>query len=73
MSADELLDLRADMAAGRGHVEITDGTFSLAEHDEFLAANAEDIAATRAAMEAARSEERERWAAAGEFARKESA
>ncbi|MEX3766039.1 carboxyltransferase domain-containing protein, partial [Mycolicibacterium fortuitum] len=73
VSADELLDLRADMAAGRGHVEITDGTFSLAEHEQFLAANAEDIAATRAAMEAARSEERERWAAAGEFVRKESA
>ncbi|OLP04001.1 urea amidolyase [Mycolicibacterium porcinum] len=73
VSADELLDLRADMAAGRGHIEITDGTFSLAEHEKFLAANAEDIAATRAAMEAARSEERERWAAAGEFVRKESA
>lgn len=73
VSADELLDLRADMAAGRGHIDITDGTFSLAEHEQFLAANAEDIAATRAAMEAARSEERERWAAAGEFVRKESA
>ncbi len=47
VSAEELLDLRADMAAGRGHVEITDGTFSLAEHEQFLAANAEDIAATR--------------------------
>ncbi|WP_454789214.1 5-oxoprolinase/urea amidolyase family protein [Mycolicibacterium lutetiense] len=73
VSAEELLDLRADMAAGRGRVEITDGTFSLAEHDQFLAANADDIASTRAAMEAARGEERERWAAAGEFARKESA
>lgn len=73
VSADELLDLRADMAAGRGQVEITDGTFSLAEHERFLAANAEDIALKRAAMEAARSEERERWAAAGEFVRKESA
>ncbi|CRZ15403.1 5-oxoprolinase/urea amidolyase family protein [Mycolicibacterium neworleansense] len=73
VSADELLDLRADMAAGRGVVEIADGTFSLAEHEQFLAANADDIAATRTAMEAARAEERERWAAAGEFARKESA
>ncbi|MGV0814179.1 5-oxoprolinase/urea amidolyase family protein [Mycolicibacterium boenickei] len=73
VSAEELLDLRADMAAGRGCVEITDGTFSLAEHEQFLAANAEDIAATRATMEAARAEERERWAAAGEFVRKESA
>lgn len=73
VSAEELLDLRADMAAGRGRVEITDGTFSLAEHEHFLTANAADIAATRAAMETARTEERERWAAAGEFARKETA
>ncbi|OBG80745.1 urea amidolyase [Mycobacterium sp. E802] len=73
VSAEELLDLRADMAAGRGHVEITDGTFSLAEHEHFLAANAESIAVTRAAMEAARAEERQRWETAGEFARKESA
>ena len=72
VSAEELSDLRADMAAGRGQVEITDGTFSLAEHEQFLAANAEDIAVTRATMEAARGEERERWAAAGEFVRKES-
>lgn len=73
VSAEELLDLRADMAAGRGRVEITDGTFSLAEHEQFLDANAEDIAATREVMEAARAEERGRWSAAGEFARKESA
>jgi urea carboxylase len=73
VSAEELLDLRADMAAGRGHVEITDGVFSLAEHDAFLAANADDIAATRASMAAARAEERQRWSAAGEFVRKESA
>jgi urea carboxylase len=71
VSAEELLDLRADMAAGRGHVDITDGVFSLAEHDAFLAENADDIAATRAAMEAARAEERRRWSAAGEFVRKE--
>ncbi|OMC41277.1 urea amidolyase [Mycobacterium sp. GA-1841] len=73
VSPEELLDLRADMAAGRGHVDITDGTFSLAEHEQFLAANADDIAATRAKMEIARAEERQRWATAGEFARKESA
>ncbi|MGV0771687.1 5-oxoprolinase/urea amidolyase family protein [Mycobacterium syngnathidarum] len=73
VSAEELLDLRADMAAGRGRVDIADGTFSLAEHEQFLTANADDIAATRTAMEVARSEERERWSAAGEFARKVSA
>ena len=73
VSADELLDLRADMAAGRGSVQITEGTFSLAEHEQFLAINADDIAATRVAMESARAEERERWSAAGEFATKQSA
>lgn len=73
VSADELLDLRADVAAGRGRVDITEGEFSLAEHDAFLATNAEDIAAKRAAMEAAHAEERTRWDAAGEFAAKVSA
>ena len=33
VSADELMDLRADMAAGRGTVQIVDGEFSLAEHE----------------------------------------
>ncbi|MCX5041842.1 5-oxoprolinase/urea amidolyase family protein [Aldersonia sp. NBC_00410] len=74
VSAEELTDLRADMAAGRGTVDITDGEFSLAEHDRFLAANAADIDAKRTRMEQARAEERQRWADAGEFAapRKES-
>lgn len=67
VSADELMDLRADMAAGRGTVEIVDGEFSLAEHQKFLAENAADIAAKRQLMEAGRAEERTRWADAGEF------
>ncbi|MEE4024166.1 5-oxoprolinase/urea amidolyase family protein [Gordonia sp. PKS22-38] len=70
VSADELLDMRADVAAGRGDsVRISDGSFSLAAHQEFLDQNAEDIAATRGAMEFARAEERERWSQQGEFAR----
>lgn len=68
VSADELLDLRADLAAGRGTVEITDGTFSLAEHQRFLDGNADAIAAKRSAMEASRAEERQRWFDGGEFA-----
>jgi urea carboxylase len=70
VSADELLDLRADMAAGRGHVEITDGTFSLADHQQFLTDNAADIKVERTAMEIARTEERRRWSDGGEFATK---
>ncbi len=73
VSAEELLDLRADMAAGRGSVDITEGTFSLAEHDRFLAENAEDIAAFRARQAAAFSAERDAWERAGEFDRAERA
>lgn len=68
VGADELLDMRADVAAGRGDsVRITEGTFSLAEHERFLADNADAIAASRTTMEYARAEERERWSLAGEF------
>ncbi|MGC4961783.1 5-oxoprolinase/urea amidolyase family protein [Gordonia sp. DT101] len=69
VSSDELLDMRADVAAGRGDsVRISDGSFSLAEHQQFLDENATDIATRRATMEAARAEERERWSRQGEFA-----
>lgn len=73
VSAEELLELRADMAAGRGTVDITDGTFSLAEHDRFLADNAEDIAAFRAQQATAFAAERAAWERAGEFDRAERA
>ncbi|MET1037607.1 MAG: urea carboxylase [Aeromicrobium sp.] len=70
---EELLDLRADLAAGRGRLDITDGTFSLAEHEEFLAANADSIAQFRAQQGAAFSAERTAWEEAGEFDRAEQA
>ncbi|KAA0091485.1 urea carboxylase [Mycolicibacterium sp. P1-18] len=73
VTAEELLDLRADMAAGRGSVDVTDGTFSLAEHERFLAANAESIAEFRAVQATAFAAERAAWAAAGEFDRAERA
>ncbi|OBF46461.1 urea carboxylase [Mycolicibacterium monacense] len=73
VSAEELLDLRADLAAGRGTVEITEGTFSLAEHERFLARNADSITEFRARQSAAFSAERAAWAAAGEFDRAERA
>jgi urea carboxylase len=69
VGAEELLDLRADVAAGRGHIEITDGEFSLAEHQAFEAANADSIAAFRAQQATAFGTERAAWAAAGEFDR----
>ncbi|RPA57176.1 5-oxoprolinase/urea amidolyase family protein [Gordonia oryzae] len=69
VSAEELLDMRADVAAGRGDsVRITDGMFSLSAHQQFLDAHADEIDATRGAMESARAAERERWSQGGEFA-----
>ncbi|MEZ0385002.1 5-oxoprolinase/urea amidolyase family protein [Mycobacterium sp. pW045] len=66
---DELLQLRADTAAGRGRVAITDGEFSLADHQQFLAGNAEAIAEFRRRQTAAFATERTAWHAAGEIAR----
>jgi urea carboxylase len=73
VTADELLDLRADLAAGRGSVDITPGTFSLAEHQRFLADNAASIEEFRGQQSAAFAAERAAWAAAGEFDRAERA
>ncbi|WP_456787801.1 urea carboxylase [Cellulomonas sp. P5_C5] len=69
VGADELLDMRADMAAGRLDVAIDPGTFSIAEHQRFLAENAPDIEAFRAQQASAFGAERDAWAAAGEFDR----
>ncbi|WP_416276423.1 5-oxoprolinase/urea amidolyase family protein [Mycolicibacterium sp. J2] len=69
VSADELLDLRADMAAGRGQVQIADGTFDLGDYRGFLAAHADSIAAFRAQQATAFGAERQAWDRAGEFRR----
>jgi urea carboxylase len=73
VSPEELLDLRADLAAGRGSVDIVDDTFSLAEHQRFLDENAASIEAFRERQQAAFSAERTAWEAAGEFDRAEAA
>jgi len=67
VGAEELLDLRADMAAGRLALDIDDGSFTLADHLAFLEREAEPIAAFRAQQAAAFGAERAAWAAAGEF------
>ncbi len=65
---EELLELRAETSAGgAGGVHVTDGSFSLAEHEAFLAANADSIAEFRASQSVAFASERTAWAAAGEF------
>ncbi|MBY6413465.1 5-oxoprolinase/urea amidolyase family protein [Rhodococcus sp. BP-252] len=69
---EELMDLRADTAAGRGNggVEIADGEFSLADHEQFLAAHADSIDSFRATQSIAFDAERAAWSAAGEFTKK---
>jgi urea carboxylase len=67
VGANELLELRADMAAGRLALEIEDGSFTLADHLAFLAREAGSIAAFRERQAAAFGAERAAWAAAGEF------
>ncbi|RZS87548.1 urea carboxylase [Motilibacter rhizosphaerae] len=67
VSAEELLDLRADTAAGRHDVRIDDGSFALADYEAFLADNAGSIAEFRAQQAEAFGAERDAWAAAGEF------
>jgi urea carboxylase len=69
VSAEELLDLRADMAAGRGHVDIAGGEFSLAAYTDFLAADADGIAAFRQQQSVAFAAERSAWDRAGEVQR----
>ena len=69
VSAEELLDLRAEVDAGRGDFRTEEGRFALAEYEEFLAAEAESIQAFRSTQQAAFSAEKDRWRAAGEFER----
>ncbi|GAB3970154.1 urea carboxylase [Actinoallomurus acanthiterrae] len=69
VSADELRELRADMAVGRLDLKIEEGEFSLAEYDRFLAANAGSIERFRARQAGAFAAERAAWEAAGEFTR----
>ncbi len=71
VTADELQEMRAEMAAGRLELAIEDGEFSMAEYQEFLDANAESINAFKAVQGAAFANERSDWEAAGEFDRQE--
>ena len=67
VSAEELLDLRAQSSAGQLELDITDGEFKLASYQQFLADNAPSIAEFRSRQSAAFEAERRAWAAAGEF------
>ncbi|GAC1639576.1 MAG: 5-oxoprolinase/urea amidolyase family protein [Mycobacterium sp.] len=68
VSAEELLDLRADMARGHGEIKIVDGEFSLAHYRDFLTRNAASIDGFRQRQTQAFRVERQAWLDAGEFA-----
>jgi urea carboxylase len=67
VSAEELLELRAETDAGRGDFETIDGTFSIAEYERFLHVNAASIADFRGRQSRAFEQEKERWRQSGEF------
>ncbi|GIH61757.1 5-oxoprolinase/urea amidolyase family protein [Microbispora siamensis] len=71
VTAEELLELRADLAAGRFEPKIEEGVFRLADHHRFLAEHAGSIAAFRERQAAAFAAERAAWQASGEFDRAE--
>jgi urea carboxylase len=73
VEAEELLEMREAMAAGKLDVRIEDGEFSLAEHQDSLAAEAESIETFGAHQREAFAAERAAWEASGEFAREETA
>ncbi|NEE04154.1 urea carboxylase [Phytoactinopolyspora halotolerans] len=73
VSPEELLDMRAEVAAGRRELDAESGVFSLAEYRRFLADNAASIARFRDRQAAAFGAERAAWEAAGEFDRQEAA
>ena len=73
VSADDLLDARADMAAGRLDVRIEPGAFRLADYERLLTDNAGSIAEFRERQAAAFAAERDVWERAGEFEPREDA
>ncbi|MGW4325325.1 5-oxoprolinase/urea amidolyase family protein [Nocardia sp. NPDC004573] len=67
VEAEELLDLRADFAAGDVRVRAEDGEFRLADYRAFLAENAASIESFRAKQAEAFTAERNSWRSAGEL------
>jgi urea carboxylase len=67
VGADELLDLRAQAAAGELELTIEPTTFRLADHLAFLDDHADDIETFRTHQRAAFDAERARWKATGEL------
>jgi urea carboxylase len=66
VSADELLTIRRDFPLGRYPLRIEHSTLRLAEYQQFLTDEAEEIAAFRTHQQGAFNAERERWIASGQ-------
>jgi urea carboxylase len=71
VSAEELLELRAETDAGHASFETQDGAFSLAEYTAFLTDSADSIADFRKRQSAAFDAEKRRWRESGEFDRRD--
>ncbi|MFD3426412.1 5-oxoprolinase/urea amidolyase family protein [Nocardia fluminea] len=67
VEAEELLDLRADFAAGKVDITTENGDFRLADYRKFLSENADSISEFRALQADAFAEERQSWRTAGEL------
>ncbi len=69
VSAEELLDLRAETEAGRLAATVTDGWFDYGAYTRFLAGSAASIAGSAPARRRPSTAEKDRWRASGEFER----
>ncbi len=66
VSEDELMQMRAEFAAGRLRVKIEDGELSLRQYNQFLADNHSSIDAFKTTQQQSFDAERERWRIAGQ-------
>lgn len=69
VSADQLTEYRAEATAGRLNIDVSDGTFALADHLRMLDENAAAIAEFETRQAAAFEVEKQAWHASGEFDR----
>lgn len=67
VSAEELLELRADFEAGRHELKVEDATFALAEYNAFLEREATSIRAFKKVQQDAFEAERQRWVESGQL------
>ncbi len=66
VSAEELLQMRADFLQGKFNLKIEESTFSLKDYNQFLSDESTSINAFKTNQQAAFNAERERWVASGQ-------